>query len=130
MPTEKSHISGLLFEQVAVRVGDPLPWGRLRVTGKEYLETLVGEAGLEVERTFVAKGYGSAGVWEGSDGGKVFDKWVEGPVGAMIGWLEDGEKRALARKMFEEEFVMRAGGDGVVREEGFYVVVGRKAPGS
>lgn len=45
-------------------------------------------AGLGVEKRIRAKGYGSAGVWEGSGGKKVFDRFLEGPVEAMIVWLE------------------------------------------
>ena len=61
------------------------PLGRLRVTGKEYLKTFVREAGLGVGKRFGSKRDESAGVWEGSDEGKVFDRFLEGPVGAMIG---------------------------------------------
>lgn len=61
------------------------PWGGLRVTGTEYLKTFVREARLGVGKRFGSKGYAGAEVWEGSDGGKVFDRFVEGPVGAMIG---------------------------------------------
>ncbi|MCJ1248137.1 hypothetical protein MMC30_005352 [Trapelia coarctata] len=128
VPTETSHVSGLLFEQVAAAVGSPLPFGRLRITGKGWLEGLVREAGLEVERSFVARGYGSAGAFCGKQGGIVFDHWVQGPVGTMSGGLgRDEEKRARAREMFVEEFKGKMGEDGVVWEEDtFYVVVGRK----
>ncbi|MCJ1249812.1 hypothetical protein MMC30_007038 [Trapelia coarctata] len=128
VPTERSQIPGLVYEQSVAAVGVVVPFGRLRMKGKEWLETLMKEAGMEVERSFVASGYGSASIYEKEQAGDLFDRWVEGPVGAMVGGISnDVQKRAKAREFFMKAFARRAGAEGKVKEEeGFYIVVGRK----
>ena len=128
VPTEGAMISGLVYEQSVAAVGAAMPFGRLRIKGKGWLENLMKEAGMEVERSFVASGYGSANVYEKEQAGALFDRWVEGPVGSMLGGPNnDAQMRARAREFFMTEFAKRAGADGKVKDdEGFYIVVGRK----
>lgn len=128
VPTEGHQFAGWAFEHAVAEVGIVVPFGRLRVTGKGWLEGLMWGAGMAVARSFVARGYGSAGVYAGDKGGEVFDRWVEGPVGDMMGGIKgDQRRRARAREVFMREFARRAGAEGKVRDaEGFYVVVGKK----
>ncbi|MCJ1289887.1 hypothetical protein MMC34_001420 [Xylographa carneopallida] len=129
VPTERSQIPGLVFETVATEVGVPLPFGRLWIAGPESLEAVVVAAGLQVEQSFVARGYESARTYSRDEGGELFDRWVEGPFRQLSPRLgADAGMSARARAMFIEMLASRAGPDGVVREEeGFYVVVGRKS---
>ena len=128
VPTQHSQLPGLVFENVATAVGVHVLFGRCRVKGPDFLEQLVHNAGLQLERSFVAKGYGTAEVYSKDQGGELFDRTIEGPVGQMYPRLRDNEEgRARARELYVDEFTNMAGPDGMVREEeGFYVVAGVK----
>ncbi|MCJ1479729.1 hypothetical protein MMC13_008415 [Lambiella insularis] len=128
VPTERSQIAGLVFEAAAAQVGVELPMGRLWVKDSRSLEELFEAAGLRVERSFVASGYGSATVFDKNEAETLFNRWLNGPFGQMNPSLaEDTEKSLRARQIFVKDFQSRAGLNGMIREdEGFYVVVGKK----
>ena len=86
---------------------------------------------MVVEKSFVARGFGSAGVWTKEEGGRLFDQWtVEGKAVGEGFRVGDGRVREVGRGLFVERWRGLAGEDGMVRdEEGFYVVVGRKEGG-
>lgn len=126
VPIEHSQLPGLVFEKAVAQVGEPIGFGRLWVTGPKSLESRVAAAGLRVEHSFVARGYGSATTFHVDEAEALFDKWIRGPF-VDSHFAEDVEKRTRARKLFVDDFKSWAGPDGVVREEeGFYVVVGKK----
>ncbi|MCJ1411441.1 hypothetical protein MMC19_005530 [Ptychographa xylographoides] len=129
VPTEKSQIPGIVFENAAAQVGVKVQFGRSWIYGPRSLENVVIGADLEIMRSFVAKGYASSNVYSAGQAEQVFDAWVGGPVGKLFPELSvDAARREKARIFFIEEFGTWAGEDGMVREEeGFYVVVGRKA---
>ena len=93
VPTQHSQLPGLVFEKVVAAVGVHVLFGRRRVEGAEYLEQLVEDAGLQIERSFVARGYGNADVYSKDQGGELFDRIVEGPVGQMYSRLRDDAGR-------------------------------------
>ena len=85
-------------------------------------------AGMVVEKSFVARGFGSAGVWTKEEGGRLFDQWTA--EGKAVGEGFRAGVREVGRGLFVERWKALAGEDGMVREEeGFYVVVGRKEGG-
>lgn len=123
VPTEKSQLPGLVFEEVAVEMGVGIPYGRLWIRNRHSLERLLVEAGLVVEKSLTMAGFGSADVYTAEDGGTLFDKWGVGEVGKGI----REEMRGEARRMYIGKWRERAGMNGMVREEeGFYVCIGRK----
>ena len=128
VPTERAQLPGLVFEHVAAAVGVQVLFGRRRIAGAEDLERFVRDAGLRVERSFVADGYGSANVYSKDQGGELFDRMVAGPVGQLYPMLrDDAARRARARTLYIRDFANLAGLDGMLREEeGFYIVVGVK----
>ena len=126
VPTERQQVSGIVFEQAIVECGAKRLWGRDWVQGAKSMEKLFTDAGLEIEESFIAEGYG-AGSTDGEDeGGVVFDRWMGGEMAKEL--REKGEDFVgRARQVFIRLWKERAV-DGVVKdEEGFYVVVGRKA---
>ena len=123
VPTEKSQLPGLVFEEVAVAMGVGLLYGRLWIKDQQSLERLFVEAGLVVEKSIVMTGFGSADIYATEDGGMLFDKWVAGEVGRGI----SEERREEARRMYIGKWRERAGMDEMVKEEeGFYLCIGKK----
>ena len=126
VPTERSWLAGLIFEEVGVELDIPIPSFRGWVKGLRDLENLVRDAGLVVERAWEAPGYETAlnNVYDAWEGGELFDKWVQH---AMMSDFRKGEVMVRAREIFVRKFAARLGKEGAVREEnGFYIVIGRK----
>ena len=126
VPTEKHWLGGLIFETAAKDMGLPLAEvsGRTRVTGPEYLENILKDAGFNVEKVFVATGYGSgAKRHEVSDWEEEYDRWMKtGFVQGLDAQSEERLKSDVQRKFSE------LGGEKgwFEDEEGFYVAIGQR----
>ena len=124
VPTERSQLPSLIFEEVMADIGLGTPYGRRWVKGPESLEKLFIDTGLAIEQSLVADEYGSAIVFEAEQAGGIFDKLAASAFGKALGV---GEEREKAKKLFVDRLGQKAGWDGMVREEGgFYVVVGKR----
>ena len=126
VPTEKHWLGGLIFETAAKDMGLPLAnvSGRAEVTGPDYLETILKNAGFVVEKVFVASGYGSgAKRYEAGDWEEEFDKWMK--TGFIQGLDAQSEERL--RKDIQRKFSDYGGEKKWFEdEEGFYIAVGQR----
>jgi SAM-dependent methyltransferase len=125
VPSEKSQLPGFIFEGVVEEFHMRLSCsGRGWVQGPGSLADLVRSAGLEVERSFEARGYGSANDYREEDAWGLFDKLA---ASIAHGLFDDMAVREQAVGRFLSKWHERAGEDGVLREdEGFYIVVAKK----
>ena len=124
VPTERSQLPSLVFEEVMADIGLGTPYGRRWVKGQESLEKLFIDTGLAIEQSLLADGYGTEIVFEAEQAKGLFDKLAGSAFGKALG---DGEEREKAKKLFVDRLVQKAGWDGMVREEGgFYVVIGKR----
>ena len=127
--TERHDRPGLLFEAIAAELDVPIPWRRSWVKDYSSLERAVRDAGLDIEKSFVAKGFGSAKQYGGEEGGQLFDGFMAEGKAAGEGFRGNEMAMKKGRRMFVERWKAMAGeedGGRVQDEEGFYVVVGRK----
>ena len=84
-------------------------------------------ARMDVEKSFVAKGFGSANVYGKEEGGRLFDARTAEGKAVREGFRKGNGVLEKGRQLYEERWKGMAGEDGMIREkEGFYVVVGRK----
>ena len=123
MLNERMFIPGLLWEGVASKVGAPMPFYRGWVKGLASVENVAREAGLKVERSFVASGYGLARTYKADQGPELFEEWAGGTCGGLL----KPEQHEEAKRLFVEGFQGLADSDGAVKEdEGFYTVIAVK----
>ena len=126
VPTEKHWLGGLIFETAAKDMGLPLAnvSGRAEVTGPEYLENILKDAGFAVDKVFIASGYDSgAKRYEADNWKEEFDKWMK--TGFVQGL--DAESQERLEKDVQKKF-SEFGGEKkwFEDEEGFYIAVGQR----
>lgn len=138
IPTELSHLPGLIFEEIADEVSVSLAYGRRKIRSLADLENLVRSAGFLVEKSWRQEGYLDGYDWSDEFGDKkrvrlyssdvgadIFDKWIGSEMYA--GFREKGGPGVqLARELFVQKFQNRAirvrDRFVVVEEDAFYII--------
>ena len=122
---DTTHIPGILYERVTLEVGGKMPFTRGWITGLPAVEALARNAGLEIERSFVASGYGLSQTYKVDDAAGIFDGLANG---TFKDTLPTPELARMAKGFFVERFHALADSDGLVKEdEGFYMVFAKRA---
>ena len=100
---------GLAPRSFDLRGYHPRAWSRRSFAGESGLDqgsVDVGESGcscgLEIDKSEVLTGFGSANLVTVEEGGKVFDGWFRGPMSSGLRGIGD-EFRVKARELFVEK---------------------------
>lgn len=138
-----SQISGIVFEQVGNRLGNPIPCYRLPFQKPEDLKTIMEAAGLENVTTRLVAQMNIEGtddlsdyVWKEDETRveKVYhvDDWEEVfEKGIKTNWLQhlavDDSSKERARNVFKEEWAKVADDEGRISEvDGVFVGIGHR----